>query len=138
MSTHITGKLIVAGEYPPEDCPHGATELARIIVVMPREVLREVKTLPMYEDVAVIKTEELAALRADRERLREEIESVRKGAAKVCRELRAEVARLQEANCTVIGFDGGGRALIVQMDGPIIDREWFIGQRATLTQEERK
>jgi hypothetical protein len=69
MSTHITGKLILAGDYTEEEQIDPAEPLARVVVVMTREQLRDVATLPMYEEVTVIRSDELAALRADRARL---------------------------------------------------------------------
>lgn len=63
MSAHITGKLMQAGDYTEAETPHGETDLARVVVVMPREVLRAVERLPMHEEVTVIRTAELEALR---------------------------------------------------------------------------
>ena len=62
MSTHITGKLILAGDYTEEEQIDLAEPLARVVVVMTRDQLRDVARLPMYEDVTVIRTDELAAL----------------------------------------------------------------------------
>lgn len=61
MSDTIAGKLILAGDYPREegDDPNNKP-LARVVVVMPRAVLRDVKTLPMYADVVVITAAEYA------------------------------------------------------------------------------
>ena len=72
MSTHITGKLILAGDYTEEEQIDPAEPLARVVVVMTREQLRDVATLPMYEEVTVIRSDELAALRAEVERLTKE------------------------------------------------------------------
>ncbi len=70
MSTHITGKLIVAGDYTEEEQIDYGEPLACAVVVMPRSVLRDVATLPMYKDVTAIKTADLAALRAENAALR--------------------------------------------------------------------
>lgn len=63
MSTHITGKLISVGEYPDEE-QIGSTPLARAVVVCTRDQMREVQSLPMYEEVTIIKTSDLAAATA--------------------------------------------------------------------------
>ncbi len=96
MSTHITGKLITAGGYTEEEQIDGEAPLARVVIVMPRATLRDVASLPMYEDVAVIKVGELSQLHA-------EIDSLRKGSATACRELRAEVERLRSTHTLAIG-----------------------------------
>lgn len=61
MSAHITGKLILAGDFCEEPGDQNST-LARVIVIMPKDVLRAVKTLPMFQDVTVICTEEFAGM----------------------------------------------------------------------------
>jgi hypothetical protein len=63
MSTHITGKLIRAGDYVEDEQVDPAAPMARVIVVMPRERLAAVERLPMYDEVTVIRTSELAELR---------------------------------------------------------------------------
>jgi len=76
MSTHITGKLILAGDYTQEEQIDPAEPLARVVVVMTGDQLRDVATLPMHDEVTVIRSDELAALRAEVERLRAALQRV--------------------------------------------------------------
>lgn len=64
MSTHITGKLILAGDYTEDEQLDPELPLARVVIVMPKNTLRDVSSLPMFQEVTVIKTAELTALRA--------------------------------------------------------------------------
>lgn len=64
MSTHITGKLILAGDYTEDEQLDPEAPLARVTIVMPREALRDVASLPMYQEVTVIKAAGLTAIRA--------------------------------------------------------------------------
>lgn len=72
MSEHITGKLVLAGEYRAEDQVDPEAPLARVVIVMPKAVLREVKRLPMFGDVVVVpRAEYESELALLRHRIRE-------------------------------------------------------------------
>ncbi len=66
MSEHITGQLTRAGNIPPL---FGDRETCGVVIECTRDELREVRSLPMYERVTVIRSDELASLRAFAERL---------------------------------------------------------------------
>lgn len=59
MSAQLIGKLVLAG-----DIDLGEGELiSGVVVEIPRDVLREVKTLPMYDRVEVVPAAEMDKLR---------------------------------------------------------------------------
>lgn len=62
-TTHITGKLILAGDYVEDGKVDPNAPLAGVVIVTTRERLRAVVALPMYEEVTVIRTGELAEMR---------------------------------------------------------------------------
>lgn len=66
MSDHITGRLIRAGTF-----PTGADheEITGVVVDCSVEALRSVSMLPMYQQVTVLPSDELAALRAERDEM---------------------------------------------------------------------
>jgi hypothetical protein len=92
VSTHITGKLILAGDYTEDEQIDPEAPLARVVIVMPRETLRDVASLPMFQDVTVIKTADLAEIQSTSENWRRAAELAQQGN----RELIAEVELLKE------------------------------------------
>lgn len=71
----------------------------------------------------------------------EAAEGVERGLAlewyKKATEAEKEAARLRAANCTLVGFDLTDCTLTVQMNGPITDCVWWLGQRAALAGQAR-
>lgn len=61
MSEYITGKLILAGDYEEDQHIDPSAPLARVVIVMSRESLAAVRTLPMYREVAVVPVEDQRA-----------------------------------------------------------------------------
>lgn len=58
----------MAGEYRCDDQIEPGRPLARAVVVMPRDELAAVKTLPIFQDVVIVSAAELDALRDDKAR----------------------------------------------------------------------
>lgn len=73
MSEHITGTLTTAGDSGEQSTSN--VPLARVVIVTPKDSLAAVRSLPMYEDVTVIKTSELESLRAEVAMLRAKYEA---------------------------------------------------------------
>jgi hypothetical protein len=132
-TTHITGKLILAGdsEYVDDVRADPPSPMARVVIVMPRDRLGSVVTLPMYEEVTVVRTGDLAELRLKSQesaieiaRLNAEIERWRQSNIRLRdgmehQALRANTAEADVAAlelCELVAFDGQERTVTLQFD----------------------
>jgi len=94
QAEYLTGKLIIAGDV---DLDEG--EIAPgVFIAIQREILRAVKVLPMYQQVAVVPVDDLAQLRAEIASVTAELQAAKDwilNDSKTIGELRSDLASLR-------------------------------------------